>query len=236
MNIIKAESGNILIGSYLHSNGDIDNDPCARVIGICVIPSNFLPDGLARFMSSWESKSIWNRDIKVNEDYKEKLPSRDLEEIDRGYLNGPHLVSPYLIDESLNPDYLKDLPHGNAFQDYKGYENTEKYKKKYGNSEELENAFNRCFFSCSPSYRKSEWYLPSIGELALLFWWKKLINTYIKIGSDLSLSPGNALSNSNYWSSSEWDSANAWLVNMGNGFVGNGSKDDSYCVRPFLAL
>ena len=225
---------NVKIGSYLHSNGNIDNNPSKDIIGICIIPSNFLPDGLARFVSIWESKSIWGRDINVNKNYKKKLPGKKLEELDWEFLNSPRLVSPYLPNGSFNPDFLVDLPQGNAFQDYKGYENTKKYKKKYGSSEELENSFSRCF-RISPSYRKSKWYLPSIGELALLFKYKYLIDLAIEVGSTTN-SPEVVFSYDGYWSSTEYDPEHAWGIDMYDGSVINDSKDVSYYVCPFLAL
>ena len=223
----------IKLGDYLHYNGTIDNIPSNDIIGVCVISSNFLPDGLARFMSIQQSKSIWGRDINIDNKYKKRLPGKKLDERISGVLSSNEhtsLISPYLSDGSFNPDFLIDLPNGNAFQDYKGYENTKKYKKKYGESEELENAFSG-YFEISPSYKKSEWYLPSIGELALLFEKKFLINLAIKMGSK-----GVVLSNSYYWSSSEWDSEYAWDVGMYYGYVGDYIKNSNHYVRAFLAL
>ncbi len=232
INYLRA-SDNIKLGDYLHSNGNIDNTLSNDIIGICVIPSKFLPDGLARFMSFPQSKSGWNLDINIGE-YKKLLPSRISGELlSWGYLSSKgyrSLVSSCLPDGSFNPDFLIDLPQGNAFQDYKGYENTEKYKKKYGESQELENAFSTCF-RISPSYRKSEWYLPAIGELAISFEKKSLINSAINVSL-----PGVVLSTGLYWSSSEFDSRYAWGINTSNGEVFSSFKDNPDYTRPFLAL
>jgi len=227
-------SKNIKVGNYLHTDGTIDNNPSKSIVGVCVIPSNFLPDKYARFISFQQSRSIWGRDINVNKDYKKKLPGKKLEEFDWEFLDGPSLISPYLPNGSFNPDFHIDLPCGNAFQDYKGYENTEKYKKKYGNLGDLDNAFSSCS-KISPQYRKSEWYLPSIGELALLFKKKSLINSAIKVGSTQDLL-GNILSNYYYWSSSECDPEKAWDVSMGDNIIGSSYKDDYDDVCAFLAL
>ena len=227
-------SNNIKLGNYLHQDGTIDDIPSDNIIGVCVIPSNFLPDGLARFMSIQQLRSIWDRDRNINIDNvcKKGLPGKVLDEQGWGFLDGfyPTLVSPYLSDGSFNLDFLKDLKKGNAFQDYKGYENTDKYKKKYGDSEDLENAFSSCF-KLSPLYRKSEWYLPSIGELALLFEKESLINLAIKASLSRVV-----LSSDDYWSSSEYGSEDAWKVNMTTGIVNFNCKDNRYHVRAFLAL
>ena len=44
-------SNNIKLGDFLHQDGIIDDIPSDNIIGVCVIPSNFLPDGRARFIS-----------------------------------------------------------------------------------------------------------------------------------------------------------------------------------------
>ena len=44
-------ANNIKLGDYLHQDGTIDNIPSKDIIGVCVIPSNFLPDRKARFIS-----------------------------------------------------------------------------------------------------------------------------------------------------------------------------------------
>ena len=223
---------NIKIGDYLHFNGQIDNTPSSDIIGICVISSNFLPDRLARFMSIQQSVNDWNININIDNICKKRLPGKELDEQGWGFLDGiyPALVSPYLSDGSFNPDFLKDLKEGNVFQDYKGYENTEKYKKKYGNSKYLENAFSGCF-RISPSYRKSEWYLPSVGELALLPERRYSINSAITAGS-----LGIILSVYGYWSSTEYNPVGAWSISMGHGGVDTRHKINLNCVRAFLAL
>ena len=41
----------VALGDYLHSDGKINSTASSDVIGVCVIASNFLPDGKARFVS-----------------------------------------------------------------------------------------------------------------------------------------------------------------------------------------
>ena len=44
-------TGNIKLGDFLHCDGAINNIASSDIIGVCVIPSNFLPDKRARFIS-----------------------------------------------------------------------------------------------------------------------------------------------------------------------------------------
>jgi len=231
-------SNSIKVGDYLHCDGTIDDKVSFDMTGVCVIPSNFLPDGLARFMSFRTVFSRWNKKILVNCNYKRKLPGKNIKELDGGYYNifggSDHfLISPYLSDGQFNSDFLKDLPQGNAFQDYKGYENTELYREKYGDSEDLNNAFSRCL-SISPLYRKSEWYLPSIGELALLYEKQLIINRKICLATNTNSS--EVISGNYYWSSSESSFRSVWGMGMYSGSIYYSSKSSNGCVCSFLAL
>lgn len=71
--------------------------------------------------------------------------------------------------------------------------------------------------------------MPSLTELEKLFANKAAINASLN-------ALGVALLEGWYWSSTEYNSGSAWLLNMDNGYRGNGSKNYSYYVRPVLAL
>ena len=45
------KKGNIALGDFLHIDGTINSTAGDDIIGVCVIASNFLPDGKARFVS-----------------------------------------------------------------------------------------------------------------------------------------------------------------------------------------
>ena len=47
----ESESPVYAFGQFLHKTGAVNNTASSDVIGVCVIPSNFVPDGKARFMS-----------------------------------------------------------------------------------------------------------------------------------------------------------------------------------------
>ena len=234
--------GNIKLGDYLHQDGTINDTPSPDIIGVCVIPSGILPDRLARFISLTQMTSYYQngRDINLKSKFKTGLPGkRKRKPLHWGYLNEKEegnllLINPYLPDSSFNPEFLKDLPGGNALQDYKGYENMKLYKEKYGNDKTLSNAFTEIIKE-SPTYRKDEWYLPAIGELTLIIPRFKFIR--YKINEALTAgSEGIYLSGNNIWSSSEWDSRNAWYVTMIYGFVIFIGKESRNYVRAFLAL
>ena len=68
---------------------------------------------------------------------------------------------------------------------------------------------------------KSDWFLPSKGELAQLYSQKTVVGGFVA-GS--------------YWSSSEVDASNAWDQGFSSGDQGNTSKDTTLSVRPVRAF
>jgi len=78
---------------------------------------------------------------------------------------------------------------------------------------------------------QSDWYLPSIQELNMLW------NNYYTVTRALSqISGATQLSNSVYWSSSEYHSSAAWAFNFGYGATYGYYKVDTYCVRAVRAF
>ena len=232
---------NIKLGNYLHGNGSIDDNVSKDIIGVCVIPSGFLPDGYARFISLKERSYCpfgINIDLKLESEYKTELPgTRKDETFIWGNVNKDGdrpLITPYLSDCFFNPEFLRDLPNGNAFQDYKGYENMKIYKEKYGDNKLYYNAFTEVIEK-SPSYRKDDWYLPAIGELAFIPPRFEIIKNKAREAFKAS-SKGIIIPACNFWSSSEWDSYNAWYMVTSYGYVAGCSKVTENCIRAFLAL
>lgn len=71
--------------------------------------------------------------------------------------------------------------------------------------------------------------LPTIQMLSLIFLNKKYINSKIKeLGGDIL--------EGYFWSSTEYNSNLAWLLNLNNGYRYDYIKDYSFYVRPVLAL
>ena len=222
-------SNRIKLGDYLHSDGTIDDKVSSDIIGVCVIPSNFLPDNYARFMSLLKPvfTSLWNEEIVIRDVYKKSFPV-----VISNYEY--QFISPYSPDGSFNPDYLRDMEDGNVFQDYMGYENTRIYKEKYGNLEKS-NAFTTCI-RMAPSYKNEDWYLPSIGELAFIPPGYKIIDKKVQDAIRAN-SPGNSLSVLlDYWNSSEYDGSCAWYIGLLDGYIDNCGKNNFNYVRDFLIL
>lgn len=75
-------------------------------------------------------------------------------------------------------------------------------------------------FNAEPSENlgKSDWYIPSCGQLALMYLaWTDINAAFAKIG-------GTELAASRYWSSSEYDSTRAWFMYFTYDFVDNADK------------
>ena len=72
-----------------------------------------------------------------------------------------------------------------------------------------------------------QWYLPSITELKLIYKYKKEINTFL---SDYFLY-ANKISDSWYWSSTEYDSSSSWTVGMGSGSSSSNHRNIADRVR-----
>ena len=78
---------------------------------------------------------------------------------------------------------------------------------------------------------QSDWYLPSIQELNMLW------NNYYTVTRALSqISGATQLSNSVYWSSSEGSSSLAWGFSFGLGNATSNLKGNPYCVRAVRAF
>ena len=78
---------------------------------------------------------------------------------------------------------------------------------------------------------QSDWYLPSIQELNMLW------NNYYTVTRALSqISGATQLSNSVYWSSSENNNLSAWYFYFNRGNASYNNKNTTYCVRAVRAF
>lgn len=91
-----------------------------------------------------------------------------------------------------NPSYLQRL-----MNDADGYGNTEKIRAYQNNSTTY--AAGKVDFA-------HEWYLPSAGQL------RKLFGNLAKVEGAIVAAGGSTLSDDCYWSSTEFDAYNAWMV------------------------
>lgn len=78
----------------------------------------------------------------------------------------------------------------------------------------------------------TEWHLGGFGEILMMAKYKIEINNLITsvYGS------GNILTSDWHWSSSEWDSGSAWIVNFSSGTAITGGKNSAYAVRAVSAI
>jgi hypothetical protein len=80
---------------------------------------------------------------------------------------------------------------------------------------------------------QSDWYLPAIDELSLLWQNRFNVNRTLSGASSVGIIPGTPtqIDYINYWSSTELDLGYAWNFNFYNGYANITSKDSTYYVR-----
>ncbi len=84
----------------------------------------------------------------------------------------------------------------------------------------------------STNNSKSDWYLPAIDELSLL--WQNRFNvnrTLSGNSSHGSISGATQIGYNYYWSSTEGASSTAWIFDFGDGDARNTNKSNSFYVR-----
>ena len=134
-------------------------------------------------------------------------------------------------EEVWNNDAIlvnKDCGEAEALQELSGLELTRSIVEKTKKNSDSMNAAIRCW-----DYGKGglQWYLPSLYELGTIIAYRDEINEVL----DMLGMP--ELDENDYgWSSSEYNTHNAWSVTFGNGyFIGN-YKCSSYVVRAVSAF
>ena len=87
---------------------------------------------------------------------------------------------------------------------------------------------------CSKDFcKKTKWFLPSMRDLITLYNAKSYVNASLSLTAS---SGAKTLTESYYWSSTEYDSNLAWRLTMTLGTRDTNAKDGSYYVRPVLAF
>ena len=83
---------------------------------------------------------------------------------------------------------------------------------------------------------KHNWWLPTMGDLALIHRYFETINLALLRIRNAGKQSVDLLKRTNYWSCVEY-SGDAWLLNFGSGFrFTNGKVDSSHRVRPVTAF
>ena len=84
---------------------------------------------------------------------------------------------------------------------------------------------------------KHNWWLPTMGDLALIHQHFETINLALQRIKDAGKQPVSLLQRTFYWSCVERSGGNAWLLNfVGGSRNGNGKVDGSLRVRPVTAF
>lgn len=92
-------------------------------------------------------------------------------------------------------------------------------------------AANGCLISTNNG--QTDWYLPAIDELSLLWQNRFNVNRTLSGASSAGTIPGTPtqIGYNNYWSSTESDSTNAWYFNFPSGSASLNDKYNTYYVR-----
>lgn len=114
---------------------------------------------------------------------------------------------------------------------FRGYSNTKSLVSGYPGYA-IVSAYNSLKSSVTlPSDKTSGWYVPSVGELKMLY------QERFKVNYSLSTLGSTTLSSSTYWSSGESSPYSAWTLGLSSGSVKGSAKfSDRYYVRLSFAF
>ena len=139
-----------------------------------------------------------------------------------------YVPSPFLADGSLNPEYARQWP--NVFADMDGEANTAAWLAKSMTDYPAALACH----NFAPGFGK--WYLPSVGELAYLVPRWGAINDKLQALSQAGCRVALLGAEDYFWSSTAYDSATCWYVDMGSGGVNFNIKNYTSNVVAFSAF
>ena len=232
-------------------------------VGVVVVPEGFAPDRKIRIVSldyvdksgntstsatsmNWGASSIDTNVINyqmvpttdnttsssINSNSSGYLPSDSFSGA-TSYVDSKSKYYAYNIDNLIpspyignlpNLEYCKEIINNNALSDFNGLYNTDL----------LVNMGSDCIAANACWEYKSDvgnlqWYLPAMGELGYIMSRFNIINnTIVALG-------GVAIDNINFWSSTEYNSNNTYVLGVDNGYVGPNKKPINY-VRPFAII
>lgn len=163
-----------------------------------------------------------------------------------------HIPSPYLNDESRNPDYYNtEIGEGNVLSDFKGKENTAQliskatsqpdWKTSSSITNNEDSGYSPAACACWRYYtvgtKQGDWYLPAMGELGYTeVRFKKINDTISALQSYFGKMFTLLKTSIEYWSSSEGTNNAAWRLEFLHGYVHQYIKADRAAVTPFLQL
>lgn len=257
--VVSKKRGNVGDIVYFNNNYELSacslsnyNESLGPVVGVVVVPDNFLFGGYARFINLEAlNDEGYCYDQYAIVDYPLDNFIKVAANNDDGYRNfvdiveynvnaASNQISPYLSEGSIKPNVNYQATYVgtsllNALGDSFGLANTNTLIDYYnGDSEFYPQAARVCF-----NYRNNsiKWYLPAMGELGFLAAKLTTINASLEaIGADpIDFTTG-------LWSSTEFSSGGAWALYMGLDEIDNFgtaeifSKNANFHVRPFGLL
>ena len=122
----------------------------------------------------------------------------------------------------LKPDNLPPGMSEGAISDFNGKAHT----AYLGKSSSSYPAGGYCYQYSTSGKSAGEWYLPSAGELTLL-WELQKTGVICKDNKIVSM-----IHTQGYWSSSEHSAESAWYLNFVSGAIVANSKASNYATRP----
>lgn len=165
------------------------------------------------------------------------------------YSDYGYIPSPYLNDDSRNPDYYTTDPPSSAYNvlsDFAGKSNTEflcsnaTSQPDWKTDETIDNYYSVyyhpaaccCWRFHTPGTNQGDWYLPAMGELGYIAPRYDWINQTISVLQTYFGKTFNPLTTTlSYVSSSEYNSQYVYGINSSN--IGYKSKKSLLMVRPF---
>ena len=139
------------------------------------------------------------------------------------YWNGNNQDAVGINNYNHDGGYSNSFKDGDVISDFSGKQNTDALQEINANST-YQSIYTSCSeFNNSPELNSGydDWYIPSMGQLVIIYNNLSEINRIIGlIGDDYKLKTSYV-----YWSSSEASGSNAWGIYFGSGYLYNTAKN-----------
>ena len=151
----------------------------------------------------------------------------------RRLLIAPHESSLYWSSAAGSGGAVTTTVKATADVDYAGQSNTSKIVASDAFAGDGDGSAPGCCAAYSNGgVAAGSWWLPSLGELGLIYEKYDAINAALE-----KISGATQLSRITYWSSTEHSNTTAWILNFSNGFRGYNAKTIyEYRVRPVTSF
>lgn len=209
---------------YVGSNGNV-GDTIIGVTGKAYLPSDY--SGFTAVTNPYDSETNYYNN------YSNK-----------------YIPSPYNNDGTFNPNYsltISPSSTSNCLTDFDGYNNTKKILEVRGskdysswtpspNTQADYPAASCCDMYSTVGIPQGSWYLPACGELGYVCVRRQALDNSLNKLIQGGVSSANVFASINYWSSSEFSSADARNVYLYDGNMYGSNKGNYRCVRAFAIV